>query len=57
MIVFSDRVKLENRYKKWLEENSELGAKIQDCPMNFINYLQEQGLLNEEKVLDYLRKN
>ena len=55
MIVFSDRVKLENRYRKWLEENSRLGAKMLDCPMNFINFLQGQGLLNDGKILDFLK--
>ena len=56
MLLYSYRAELENRYRKWLEENSRPDATIKDCPVNVINFLYCQGFLNEEKILDCLRK-
>lgn len=55
MLLYSYRAELENRYKKWLEENSRPDAIIKDCPVNVINFLYGQGFLNEEKILECLR--
>lgn len=55
MLLYSYRAELENRYNKWLEENSRPGAIIKDCPVNVINFLYGQGFLNEEKILKSLR--
>lgn len=47
MILFSDRVKLEDIYRKFLKDN-----KAKDCPLSVISFLQLKGLLNEDKVLE-----
>lgn len=55
MLLYSYRAELENRYKKWLKENSRPDTVIKDCPVNVINFLYGQGFLNEEKILECLR--
>lgn len=52
MLYFSQRVKLVDEYKKYLKENE----NILDCAENFIAFLQENNLLNEEKCKEFLKK-
>lgn len=49
MIFFNHRKKLGELYKQWTIDNHVL-----DCPSSVVSFLQIKGLLNEEKVRDYL---
>lgn len=51
MIFFSDRKKLEDKYKAWLEDNK----GVKDCSFNLISFLDYAELLNEDKVKELLR--
>lgn len=50
MIGFGHRVKLEKMYHEWLKENG-----VFDRPVSIIAFLQLKGLLNEDKVLEFLK--
>lgn len=49
MIYFSDRKKLEEKYKKWVKQE-----KVANCPFNVISFLELNNLLNRKKVFKYL---
>lgn len=44
-MLFSERMKLEEEYYKWIEDNNAKFA-IQDCPANVIAFLDSKGLFN-----------
>lgn len=52
MILFSQRHKLGELFEKYCKENSVL-----NCPESMATWLYSLGLLNEEKVKDYLKEN
>lgn len=52
MIWFSQRNKLSELFEKHCEE-----SKTLCCPVNMIAWLYSLGLLNEEKVKEYLKEN
>ncbi len=49
MINFSEREKLAEQYGLWRKEN-----RAADYPLSVITFLQSRGLLNEDKVWQYL---
>ena len=51
MILFSQRHKLGELFEKYCEKNSVL-----NCPENMATWLYSLGLLNEEKVKEYLKE-
>ena len=57
MLLFSDRKKLEQAYYSYCEEvEREQDVKILDCPQSVVTFLMVNGLLNENKVKDFLSK-
>lgn len=54
-MLFSDRLKLEKEYYEWVEKiNAEFKAngdwaRVKDCPMTVITFLEAKGLLSDEK--------
>lgn len=50
MIYFSQRLKLDELCQQWMKEE-----RIPDCAFNAISFLVANGLLNEDKVRDYLK--
>ena len=50
MIFFSERKKIEDRYKAWLEDNK----GVKDCSFNLITFLDYADLFNEDKVDKFL---
>lgn len=52
MILFSQRHKLGELFEKYCKENSVL-----NCPESMATWLYSLGLLNEEKVKDYLKED
>ncbi len=55
MLSFSQRAFLESEYKRWLTENSSPEIKLKDCTLNVINFLYGEGIIEEEKVLEYVK--
>ena len=51
MIFFSQRHKLGKLFEEWAKENNAL-----NCPETTITWLYSLGLLNEEKVKEYLKE-
>ena len=51
MLLFSHRLQLSEKYKKWIRENN-----VDDSPFNVICFLTSEGLLDADKCLDYLTK-
>lgn len=51
MIFFSDRKRLEKKYKEWCEKNY-----ATNCVYNVITFLQIKNLLDEEKVKLFLKE-
>lgn len=49
MIYFTQRRKLGELYKQWIIDNH-----VYDCPSSVVDFLQMQGLLNEEKTHEFL---
>lgn len=49
MILFSQRRKLGELYKQWIKDHHVL-----DCPSSVVDFLQINGLLNEEKAHVFL---
>jgi hypothetical protein len=49
MLLFTARQKLAEQYDLWRKEN-----RVADCPFSVITFLQSRGLLNEDKVRQYL---
>ena len=56
MLIFSDRKKLDEKYKEWLVSN-EHSFEIKDCSFNVINFLVAENLLDEERVYEFLGIN
>ena len=55
MLLFSDRKKLEQAYYSYCEEvEREQDVKILDCPQSVVTFLMVNGLLNEDKVKEFL---
>ena len=54
MLFFSIRRKLADRYEEWLNEPRDF--KPADIPQTVIDWLTVEGLLNEERVLEFLNK-
>ena len=52
MLVFSKRLSIVKLFEKWCKEND-----ASDSPFNMLVFLQTNGLLNEEKCLEFLDKN
>lgn len=55
MLSFSQRAFLENEYERWLTENSSPEITLKDCALNVINFLYGEGIIEEEKVLEYIK--
>lgn len=55
MILFSERLKLVEKYEQWLNEPRDF--KPYDIPQTVISWLIIEGLLNENKVKEFLNKN
>ena len=55
MISFLDRMLLANAYRAWIINKSEKPYYIADEPETFIVFLLSNGLLNEEKIKEFLK--
>jgi hypothetical protein len=51
MILYSDRLKIERMFYDWCKEHQ---AAI--VPSNLVSYMHMNGWLNDEKILDDLKK-
>ena len=51
MILFSQRMKIQELYYKWIAETN-----IADKPNSLVAFLQTKGWLNEDKIADDLKK-
>lgn len=55
MLLFSDRKKLEEAYYSYCEEvERDHDIKILDCPQSVVTFLMVNGLLNGNKVKEFL---
>lgn len=52
-LLFSDRLRLQAMYHKWL---SKMPEQVNDCCLTFIVFLQSFGFLNEGKIIEALIK-
>ena len=50
VLVFSDRQKLENLFVNWCKEND-----AAECSLNVVTFLHINGLINEEKALEFIK--
>lgn len=50
MLLFSQRCKLQELFLKWCAEND-----VANTPMSVFAFLQINGLINEEKVNEFLK--
>lgn len=50
MLFFSHRRKLETLFLKWCKENG-----VATVPMSFVAFLQINGLINEDKALEFVK--
>lgn len=57
MIYYSQRRKLTQLFEEHRRKNSGPHGMIASCPENVIAFLDGKGLLNEDKVKEYLKKN
>lgn len=56
MITFTERMKLIIEYRAWLQNiNEKHSYKIVDEPDAFLVFLLSHGLLNEEKIKEFLK--
>lgn len=53
MINFSKRVFLVSLYNEWLED-ADPKYTIEDSPVSMITFLYTNGMLNEDKVNEYV---
>jgi hypothetical protein len=51
-LYFSHRNKLEKMILKWMDENGVL-----NCPLNTISFLQQNDLIDLDKVRDFLERD
>ena len=56
-LYFSQRLKVSNMYSKWLKDGSTDKYRVEDCPLNVVTFLSTMGWLNEEKMLEDLKRN
>lgn len=52
MILFTERLKIAEKYKEWLEQNKQ----VLDCPMSVVTFLEINSLLNEKAVKKFLEE-
>ena len=52
MVLFGDRKKIEESYKEWLKENSQ----VADCPFNVISFMVEEGLVKDRTETDFYER-
>jgi hypothetical protein len=52
MLLFSQRLKLQNLYLQWCERN-----QVADTPFSVITFLYGNDLINEEKAHLYLEEH
>lgn len=50
-LYFSQRNKMEKIIRKWMAENG-----CSDCPLNTISFLQQNGLVDIDKIRDFIEK-
>lgn len=51
LLFFSDRMKLERIFYKWARSQTPM---VKECPNSLIAFLEGNGLLNEEKVRQFI---
>lgn len=51
MLFFSKRQQLAEMYEKWAKENN-----VKDCAMSVISFLYANGLLDDEKSMQFLKR-
>lgn len=51
MLFFNHRRRLAMQFESWCKENG-----ILYCAQSMVAFLQGEGLLDEEKVMEYLKK-
>lgn len=54
MLFFSQRRKIAMLFEDW-RKKGENGVIAANCPENVLAFLSNNGLLNEEKVQEYLK--
>lgn len=58
MITFGKRMALMARYREWLEKKSaelgEPGKSVRDCPESFLVFLDTNGLIDADVVLNFI---
>lgn len=52
MVLFGDRKKIEESYKEWLKENSQ----VADCPFNVISFMVGEGLVKDRTETNFYKK-
>ena len=50
MLFFNHRRKLENLFLKWCKENG-----VANTPMSVVAFLQINGLIDEDKALEFVK--
>lgn len=56
-LYFSQRSKISSMYYKWLKDGSTDKYRVEDCPLNVVTFLSTMGWLNQEKILEDLKRN
>ena len=56
-LYFSKRLRISSMYSKWLEDNSTDTYRVEDCPLSVVSFLSTMGWLNEEKILEDLKRD
>lgn len=57
MIYFSQRMKLARLFDEYRRKESGPTGMIANCPENVVAFLSKNGLLNEDKIIEYLKNN
>lgn len=52
VVLFRDRKKIEEAYKEWLKENSQ----VADCPFNVISFMVGEGLVKDRTEIDFYER-
>lgn len=53
MIIFKERYDLNKIYEKWMKEHTDINPN----PESIILWMQSRGMLNEEKVRQFVISN
>ena len=53
MLFFTDRLKLEKMFYRWARGHEPM---IKECPMSVVSFLEGNGLLNEDKVKEFIKE-